>query len=107
MNLFRIGIICLAIIVLSGCAITHDFKAAHGIENADIINIVENPKTREGFLEVMTAWLSENGYKYNILASNANYNQQGYVLTYTGLWSWDITIYLAKAAIDAYNDGSH
>ena len=106
MKPLRIYAMFLAIVLLSGCAITHDFKAAQGIDDAKMINIIKNPETREGFLDVMTAWLSENGYKYNILPSDANRNQQGWILTYTGRWSWDVTIYLAKALIEAYNDGS-
>ena len=107
MKIFRICVFFLAVVILSGCASVHNFKVARGIKEADTINIITDAETRKGFLDVMTEWLSENGYKYNVLPSDASHNQQGWVLTYTGLWSWDFTIYLAQSTINAYNNGSH
>ena len=91
--------------LLCGCAITHDYKPAAGIKNASVINIIDNSGTRKGFLDAMKSWLDENGHKYNILSSNNSKDREGWVLTYDGKWSWDITIYLSKAVIEAYKDG--
>ena len=104
MRSFLVCLLLAVALVSSGCAITHDSKAAVGIKEAGTINIIQNPSVRAGFLEAMKEWLTSNGYKYNVLPQNAD-KSQGWVLTYIGQWSWDLTIYLAKASIKAYKDG--
>ena len=99
----KISWVCFLLIgamLLSGCAITHDNKPASGIKEASILHIIDDPATREGFLEAMKAWLDEHGYKYDVLPANTNKNREGWVLTYNGKWSWDVSIYLAKAVIE-------
>ena len=103
----RTSLACLLLVVVmlsSGCAIVHDYKSASGIKEANTINIIENPETRAGFLAAMKSWLDSHGYKYNVLPRDGD-RAHGWVLTYYGEWSWDITIYMAKAAINAYKDG--
>ena len=100
-----IGFCIVFCVMASGCAVTHDYKQAKGIRDASIINIVDNPATRKGFLNAMTSWLGENGYEYSILPEGSNPEEKGWALTYTGRWSWDIAIYLAKATIEAYHNG--
>ncbi len=103
----RTCLICLllvAVMLSSGCAITHDHKSAAGIKEATTINIIENPDTRAGFLAAMKSWLDSHGYKYNVLPRDGD-RAHGWVLTYNGEWTWDVTIYMAKAAINAFKDG--
>lgn len=97
----------LAMTVLSsGCAITHDHKHAKGIQDTSTVNIINNPEVlQEGFVKAMTSWLSENGYEYTILPEGSSLKEKGWLLTYTGKWSWDVTIYLAKSTIQAYQNG--
>ena len=92
-------------LLVSGCAITQDFKVASGIKDAKTVNIITNAETKEGFLEAMKTWLEENGYEYNVLADGSSTKQDGWALTYNGLWSWDLTIYMSKAFIKAYENG--
>jgi hypothetical protein len=106
MRLIRICILAVIVpLLVSGCAITHDYKLAKGIDKAKSVNIITNAKTREGFLETMISWLGDNGYQYNVLPEGSSTNEQDWVLTYNGQWSWDITIYMAKATIKAYKNG--
>ena len=103
----RACLVCLllvAVMLSSGCAIVHDYKSASGIKEANTINIIENPETRAGFLAAMKSWLDSHGYKYNVLPRDGD-RAHGWVLTYDGRWSWDWTIFLAKATINAYKDG--
>lgn len=105
MKIFKTLLLLMVAVMLAGCAVSHDFKAAPGIKNAVTINIVEDHETREGVLDVMTTWLTENGFKHKILPPGSDINQEGWMLTYTAQWSWDLTIYLSKAIISAYNNG--
>ena len=73
--------------MLTGCSITHDYRQAENIKDAGTINIITNPEVREGFLEAMTSWLGENGFKYNILPEGSSAKDKGWVLTYIGKWS--------------------
>ncbi len=103
----RTSLVCLllaAVLLSSGCAITHDYKSASGIKEATTINIIENPDTMPGFLAAMKSWLDSHGYNYNILPRDGD-RAHGWVLTYNGEWTWDITIYMAKATINAFKDG--
>ena len=106
MKLVRICFLAILIPMLSGCAITSDFKVAQGIKDATNVNIVTNSSvSKKGFLEAMKAWLEENNYKYTILPEGSS-TKQGWVLTYRGAWSWDLAIYLSSAAIKAYENGA-
>jgi len=105
MKAIKYVVVAVLISMLAGCAITQDYRVAKGIKNASNVNIITNTKNREGFLEVMKTWLEENGYKYTILPGGSSNKQAGWVLTYNGLWSWDLTIYLSKATIKAYENG--
>ena len=106
MKVIRICILAVVIPMLSGCAITQDFKVAEGIKDATNVNIITNSEvSKEGFLEAMKAWLEENNFKYTILPEGSS-TKQGWVLTYSGAWSWDLAIYLSSAAIKAYENGA-
>ena len=100
-----VGVFIVFCVMLTGCSITHDYRQAENIKDAGTINIITNPETKEGFLKAMTSWLGENGFKYNILPEGSSTKDKSWVLTYIGKWSWDVTIYLSKAAIEAYNNG--
>ena len=100
-----VALMLIAVMALSGCAITHDYKAVPNIKNAGTIKIIDNLATRKGFVTAMTSWLTANGYKYVILPQTNDMNQQGWVLSYEGKWSWNVAAYLSKAGIKAYKDG--
>lgn len=96
----------MVLVLCSGCVgIGYNITNVSGVKNASKIYIVEDIKTKEGFLDVMATWLKKHNYEFEILDENADKSQYEWVLTYNGKWSWDAAIYLSDAEINVYKNG--
>lgn len=102
----RFLFVFITLLILSGCGSPR--YAAQPIKamtnKADIV-IVKDDATREGFLEAMETWLTENHYTYKIIDSGAKHDLSKLTLEYEGLWRWDLALYLQDAEIKAYQQG--
>lgn len=78
---------------------------AEGIMDAPRICIIDNPQTREGFRTAMENWLTQERIPYKILPMNSDAGDCDWALSYYGLWSWDMAIFLSNAEITAYHGG--
>lgn len=72
--------------------------------NAPIV-IIEDNKTREGFLQSIKNWLNQNGYDFVTSLDGSKHDHEKITLEYEGHWGWDLALYLKDAEIKAYNDG--
>ena len=69
------------------------------------ICIIENASVKEGFLNTFENVLQERGYVVKIIQPGGNTEGCGLTSTYTGIWKWDLAIYLAYARIDVFSNG--
>lgn len=92
-------------ILLSGCARKQEVNPLRS-EIEGKICIIEDIKVREGFLPVLKSALEELGYQVSIVSPNSAISNCETTVTYKGLWSWDVTIYLGYANISAYKNGA-
>ncbi len=71
-----------------------------------MVDIVDNPKVRDGFKEAMIAWLDVNNYEVNLLPTEEKWNADNITLTYVGHWEWDMTMYMHRGQINAFYNGT-
>jgi len=91
-------------ILLSGCASKQEVSPLSSKIGGKIC-IIEDVKVRAGFLPVLKSSLEELGYQVSVVSPNSAILHCETTVTYTGLWSWDVTIYLGYATIKAYKKG--
>ena len=102
----RIGIwsLTIAVIALAGCTITQTVNPISIAAGSEVC-IVENSEVRAGFLDTVQQVLTENGYRYRMLAHGASPSYCPVALTYTAQWSWDLSLYMSYARLQAFQDG--
>lgn len=95
-----------ALFLTAGCGkfdvINHP---AEGISQAPKICIIDNPQTRDGFIQAMQSWLAKEGISYSILPAGTDAADCEWSLRYVGKWSWDLALFLSDAEITAYRSG--
>ncbi|WP_207261052.1 Sbal_3080 family lipoprotein [Desulfovibrio sp. Huiquan2017] len=77
---------------------------AEGISQAKKICIIKNTETREGFIVAMEHWLDKEGIAYRVLPAGSHVGDAEWTLTYYGLWSWDLALFLSDAEINAFHN---
>jgi hypothetical protein len=103
MRSYKLLILPGLLMILSGCNIKQNIQPASTLKTKEIC-IVNNPPVRAGFLTAYTQELHKKGYKTKLLAANSPLSSCKVVSTYTGLWSWDMALYLAYADIKVYQN---
>lgn len=89
---------------LGACTITQEVKPATVAADAEVC-VIENEDVREGFLTELQESLSANGYRYRMLPASATTSDCPITLTYVARWSWDLTIYMAYARLQVFDNG--
>ena len=65
--------------------------------------VLRNKKLRvKGFEELLCEKFNDAGIKTEYVDSKRNIPDEAYWVSYTGLWSWDMTLYLAHAEVDVF-----
>lgn len=103
MRLASCVVIC-AVTFLTGCTISQSVRpvASDGLSE---VCIVVNPDVRPGFLDTYVRVLGSKGYRIRKIPSKYGADQCPAVSTYTGLWSWNLALYLSYAEIVVYKNG--
>ena len=103
----NLSYICIAIFVTAcaspkyaGTSISHEV-----INNKPEVNIIEDAKTKKGFLAAIEKWLSENGYKYSVKPDGSSHDLKTITIEYIGYWKWDLALFLGDAKIEAFYNG--
>jgi hypothetical protein len=101
---FAPGFLAIGVLLLAGCTITQTVNPTSLAAGSEIC-IIENPAVREGFLPEVQRALIDNGYRYKMLPESAMPQDCPAALTYVARWSWDLTIYMSYARLQAFTDG--
>lgn len=96
-------VLLIVVLMLSGCAIRQTVSPVSRLEGKQIC-IVQNPKVRAGFLEAFKQVLVDKGYEVRILEPSSPLDTCPITSTYTANWKWDLSLYMAYAAIRVYNN---
>ncbi|MBE0597847.1 MAG: hypothetical protein IH614_11300 [Desulfuromonadales bacterium] len=96
---------CVLVLVLTGCAGPR--YTGSSIESAEKLEVViiNDVDTKAGFQDAIAAWLDKNLYQYIIVPEGSKYEYEKINLEYSGVWRWDLAIFLSEAKISAYNQG--
>ncbi|GLS83025.1 Sbal_3080 family lipoprotein [Paraferrimonas haliotis] len=98
--------VALSCLVLSACSSPHYRGHALAAETSNqMITIIKSPDTRAGFLTAMTDWLTDNGYRYEVVDAGSKFKPDNISLEYVGRWRWDLALFLNDARIEAFTDG--
>lgn len=97
---------CVAMLVLSGCAVRQDIRPVQiAPSTARSICIIEHPATRTTFREAYQRALQNKGFAVQIIPEGSSYSACPLTTTYIARWSWDLTIYMSYAEIRVFQDG--
>jgi len=104
----KLVLVCCFALALQACSIKQNVSqlTESSLSKMKEICIVENPAVRETFLPVYEVALKNKGVETKTLLPNATLKDCPFTSTYTARWSWDVTIYLAYAELNIYEDGS-
>lgn len=97
----------LMVLLLSGCAIKQEIKAADALStvpNKEVC-VVKNTSVREGFLDTYRSALADKKYAVRVLPESATVKDCEITSTYTAKWRWDLALYMAYAEIKVFKDG--
>jgi hypothetical protein len=101
----RMACLCFLSLILAGCtSITvQPVDRALALKH---VCIQENPKvTLSGFIAMLQDGFSRHGISTEVISGVNTPTQCEYVLTYTALRSWDLTVYLTEAELRLEKDG--
>jgi len=68
------------------------------------ISLIRDEPTRAEVLEVIAAWLAENGYDYSVLEPGQK--PSGTALNYRAWWGWDVGIYMKRVNMQVARNGT-
>lgn len=91
--------------LITSCSIKQVVEQAEIPQEVELC-IIENPAVREGFLEEFKLVLSEKKIPYKIVSESAVPSDCEWTTTYTGLWTWDMALYMSYAEIKVFHNGS-
>ncbi|SHN66363.1 Sbal_3080 family lipoprotein [Desulfovibrio litoralis] len=95
-------LVCL--LFLTACSIKQTVEPIT-VQTDKTICIVEDPDVKEGFLQTYQQVLRERGYFFKVVHQGDSLQNCAITSTYTGLWRWDLALYLAYARIEVLQDG--
>ena len=100
------SLFAVAVIVLSGCAITQTVTPYGLDQRAQDLCLVRNSEVvQDGFHDVYVRVLEKKGFKIRSLPDKAPVTSCPLVATYEAIYRWDLAIYLARADLRVYADG--
>lgn len=93
-------------LLASGCSIKEHVQpvSSQYIAHGEIC-IIDAPRVRPGFLVELKSVLRQRGYKIKMLADDSSLLDCPTVVTYTGRWGWDFTLYMTYAEIRVFSSG--
>ncbi|WP_341502536.1 Sbal_3080 family lipoprotein [Gallaecimonas sp. GXIMD4217] len=90
--------------LLCCCSIVQQVQPVQNTNLRDIC-IIENPATRNGFLNQYQQSLQNRGYSVKVMPRGTGFMACPLMTTYEGHWSWDLALYMSYARLDVYLDG--
>ena len=104
MTTLRIAAAAVAALALAGCAIKQQVTPVTAASGTTMC-VIQNPDTRAGFLETYRNSLAARGFAVKLLPASASTSDCPLTSTYTGIWRWDLALYMAYAEIKVYSGG--
>ena len=99
--------IAVGALALSGCAITQDVTPSGLDQRAQELCLVRNSEVvQDGFHEVYERVLVKKGFKVRWLPDKSPITSCPLVGTYEVIYRWDLAIYLARADLRIYANGT-
>jgi len=69
------------------------------------VQIIQDAETRESYLDAVTGWMDQNGYKYEVDAEGTKHDNEKVTVEYIGRWHWDLATYMSYSQMTGFNDG--
>lgn len=104
--LTRLGAL-LAAVAVAGCAITQEvtpFKL--GQPGQDLCLVRNSEVVQDAFHDVYSKVLEQKGFRVRTLPDRSPVNACPLLATYEAIYRWDMAIYLARADLRVYADGT-
>lgn len=104
--LTRLGAL-LAAVAVAGCAITQEvtpFKL--GQPGQDLCLVRNSEVVQDAFHDVYSKVLEQKGFRVRTLPDKSPVNACPLLATYEAIYRWDMAIYLARADLRVYADGT-
>ncbi len=101
------GVIC-TLAIATGCSSVtkQTISPFTGTPQENRICIINNPRVaHEEFIQVYTQALTDQGFKVEILDSDASVSACPLTTTYIAFWGWDLALYLSYVKFDVYMNG--
>lgn len=101
----NILVIILFAIILPACASPNYTGSRIDDKDFGEVVIIKDLETKIGFLHAIESWLEKHKYNYTIAGDDSKHDLDKLTLEYTGIWRWDLAIFLNKAEIEAFHNG--
>ncbi len=106
MNARLCAAVVVAVVALSGCAITQNVSPVRLSQPAQELCLVRNSEVvQDGFHDVYAKVLERKGFRVNSLPDRTAVNACPLLGTYEAIYRWDLAIYLARADLKVYSNG--
>jgi len=100
----RVCLIALAAVMLGGCTVYKIDPIAYD-DSLNTVYVLKNHDMRvDGFEKLLCEKFNEAGIATMNVNQRAAIPQDAFWVSYTGLWSWDLTLYLAHAEVDVFKN---
>jgi hypothetical protein len=101
----RLASLCFLSLILTGCTSITVLPVDRALALKHVC-IQDNPKvTLSGFVPMLQEGFSRHGISTEVISGITSPAQCEYVLTYTALRSWDLTVYLTEAELRLEKEG--
>ncbi len=98
-------VVILFAFVLSACASPNYTGSRIDDKNFDEVVVIKDLETKIGFLHAIESWLEKHKYNYTVASDGSKHNPDKLTLEYSGIWRWDLAIFLNDAEIEAFRNG--
>lgn len=90
-------------LLLSGCMTVVQNSQPASLETNKTVTVIDDTRTRDGVRDSITAWLTKQGYQFEVVETPNYVLEYDQAIVYQANWAWDITTYMRYADISLYN----